>query len=73
MSAELSAKQAPDWLEADWPAPPNVRTLITTRNGGVSAAPFHSLNLGLHVGDDPAAVAANRTLLRQQLPAERPG
>lgn len=70
MSADRPAEQAPDWLEADWPAPPNVRTLITTRNGGVSAAPYHSLNLGQHVGDDPAAVAANRALLRQQLPAE---
>jgi polyphenol oxidase len=38
------------------------RYLITGRNGGTSQAPFQSLNLGPAVGDDPAAVAANREL-----------
>jgi hypothetical protein len=33
---------------------------VTARPGGVSAGPYESLNLGLGVGDDPAAVAANR-------------
>jgi polyphenol oxidase len=33
---------------------------ITTRHGGVSAAPYASLNLGLHVGDAAEAVIANR-------------
>jgi YfiH family protein len=33
---------------------------ITTRHGGVSAPPYDSLNLGLHVGDDPDHVVANR-------------
>lgn len=33
---------------------------FTDRAGGVSAAPFASLNLASHVGDDPEAVAANR-------------
>lgn len=33
---------------------------FTTRSGGVSAPPWDSLNLAAHVGDDPAAVAANR-------------
>ncbi len=31
-----------------------------TREGGVSAAPFDSLNLGLSVGDDADAVLENR-------------
>jgi YfiH family protein len=31
--------------------------------GGVSAPPFDTFNLGDHVGDDPAAVAANRARL----------
>lgn len=57
-------------LSADWPAPPQVRTLVTTRRGGVSEAPYASLNLGTHVGDDPARVADNRALLRELLPAE---
>lgn len=36
---------------------------MTTREGGVSKPPFESFNLGDHVGDDPAAVAANRERL----------
>ncbi|SFO68349.1 conserved hypothetical protein [Ectopseudomonas composti] len=51
---------AHDWLTPDWPAPANVRACVTTRSGGVSVAPFDSFNLGDHVDDDPAAVAANR-------------
>ncbi|HSJ81051.1 MAG TPA: peptidoglycan editing factor PgeF [Thiobacillus sp.] len=54
----------------DWPAPARVKCLMTTRAGGVSQAPWDSLNLGDHVGDDPAHVAANRARLRRQLPAE---
>ena len=54
----------------DWPAPPGVRALTTTRKGGVSGAPWHSFNLGAHVGDDSSAVAANRALLSRELPAE---
>lgn len=33
---------------------------LSCRSGGVSEAPWASLDLGLHVGDDPAAVIANR-------------
>lgn len=40
-----------------------VRRVITTRAGGVSAPPYDTFNLGDHVGDDPAAVAANRKRL----------
>lgn len=40
-----------------------VRRVTTTRAGGVSAPPFDTFNLGDHVGDDPAAVAANRSRL----------
>ncbi len=54
----------------DWPAPANVRALVTTRSGGVSVAPWDSFNLGDHVGDDPAAVAENRRRLREHLPGE---
>ncbi len=55
----------PDWLIPDWPAPPGVRAVFTTRQGGVSVAPWDSMNLGDHVGDTPAQVAANRSLLAQ--------
>jgi len=54
----------------DWAVPANVRVLQTTRNGGVSRAPWASFNLGDHVGDEPAAVAANRAALCAHLPAE---
>ncbi len=59
-------------ISPDWPAPKGVRALTTTRLGGVSLPPYESLNLGDHVGDDPAAVAENRLRLREQLrlPAE---
>ena len=39
------------------------RYAVTDRLGGVSRAPYDALNLGDHVGDDPAAVAANRDRL----------
>jgi len=54
----------------DWPSPSRVKSLMTTRAGGVSQAPWSSLNLGDHVGDDPVHVAANRARLRQHLPSE---
>jgi hypothetical protein len=56
------------WLEADWPAPVNVRAVTTSRDGlGISRPPFDRFNLADHVGDDPAAVAANRAQLVSQL------
>lgn len=54
----------------DWPAPKNVKSLQTTRNGGVSAAPYNTLNLSSNVGDIPLAVARNRMLLEPMLPSE---
>ena len=57
----------PQLIFPDWPAPANVRAAVTTRIGGVSHAPYDSLNLGTHVGDDPAAVRANRARLRAAL------
>lgn len=55
-----------------WPAPKNVRALVTTRQGGVSTAPWTSFNLASHVGDDPAAVLKNRAWLRKSLPSDPP-
>lgn len=62
----------PGFFEADWPAPAGVRAGTTLRSGGVSSGPFESLNLGDHVGDDKARVAANRARLSAalSLPAE---
>lgn len=50
-----------DFLIPEWPAPRNVRALVTTRAHG---------NLADHVGDDKSAVAARRAALRGHLPAE---
>ncbi|HZP12731.1 MAG TPA: peptidoglycan editing factor PgeF [Nevskiaceae bacterium] len=47
-------------IHPDWPAPRNVFAASTTRTGGVSIAPFDTLNLGKSSGDDPAAVDENR-------------
>ena len=58
-----------EWIVPQWPAPATVRAVCTTRSGGVSVAPFDSLNLGDHVGDDPAAVATNRLELQQAIAA----
>jgi YfiH family protein len=55
------------WIEPEWPAPPSVRAISTLRSGGVSHAPFDSLNLASHVGDDPKAVNENRRRLKTAL------
>jgi polyphenol oxidase len=54
-------------LIPDWPAPARVRSAMTLRTGGVSAAPCDTLNLGTHVGDDPSAVMENRKRVRESL------
>jgi len=39
---------------------------VTNRHGGVSPAPYESLNLALHVGDNPVNVLKNRTIVAQK-------
>jgi polyphenol oxidase len=58
-----------EWIiAADWPAPPGVRALTTTRLGpGHSAGAFARFNLGDACGDDPQVVAGNRTHLVEHL------
>lgn len=60
------------WIEPDWPASAGVRAVSTLRTGGFSRGRYASLNLGAHVGDDPAHVTQNRHLLCEalSLPAE---
>jgi YfiH family protein len=53
-----------------WPAPSWVRTLSTTRTGGVSQNGWESLNLGSRCGDDPAHVAENRRRVTEALGAK---
>ncbi|GGC92529.1 peptidoglycan editing factor PgeF [Undibacterium terreum] len=66
-----------DLIVPSWPGvPAHVRAFSSLRNGGVSLPPYDNgtgqggLNLGDHVGDDPAAVAANRGLVRSVLPSD---
>ncbi len=61
------------WLVPEWPSPPGVHALCTSREGGVSTAPWGSLNLGDHVGDDPQAVRTNRQRLQEIVRAHTPG
>ncbi|MBA0035532.1 polyphenol oxidase [Pantoea sp. BIGb0393] len=56
-----------EWIIPDWPAPQRVRACSTTRFGGLSHAPWDSLNLGGHVGDLAEHVALNRQRLVEQL------
>lgn len=59
-----------EWIVPDWPAPPQVGALMTTRNGGVSQGPYASWNLATHVGDADNAVSMNRALLREIVPVK---
>lgn len=56
-----------EWVALDWPAPPRVRAGYTTRRRGASLPPYAQGNLGDHVGDDVAHVAANRAALAEQI------
>jgi hypothetical protein len=47
-------------LWPQWDVAARVGAVMSTRAGGVSAAPWDSLNLGTAVGDEAAAVAENR-------------
>jgi polyphenol oxidase len=46
-----------------WHAPGPYVVAFSTRNGGVSAGPYESLNLGLLTNDEPANVEENRRRL----------
>jgi YfiH family protein len=56
------------WLIPQWQAP-GVRAVMTTRSGGISAAPFDRMNLRAGLGDTAAAVAHNQELLARALGA----
>ena len=57
---EMERVVAPDGVALVGGAQGRVHFGFTERTGGVSQPPYASLNLGAHVGDDPAAVAENR-------------
>ena len=73
MSGQGSEFQIIDGLRVlvpNWPASPQIGAFCTTRAGGISKAPFDSLNLGRYVNDEPLAVSENRVRVRALLPAE---
>lgn len=60
-----------EFVSAVWNAPANIKALTTTRSGGVSLAPYSSLNLGMHTKDNPSHVAKNRQILLSALGLKR--
>ena len=67
---QQNPESALSFIRPQWGVPSVIQSLVTTREGGVSVAPYHSLNLGDHVGDLPSNVAMNRQRLREYLPAD---
>ncbi len=59
-SAQLTRAGEIEVLSWPWLDALGVDAVVTTRECGVSVGPYRALNLGLHVGDDPDAVAENR-------------
>ncbi len=62
---------SPALIRPDWPAPAGVQAVATTRVGGGSTGRYAALNLGDHVGDDPARVQAGRERLQAVLGLSR--
>ncbi|MCG8434376.1 MAG: peptidoglycan editing factor PgeF [Gammaproteobacteria bacterium] len=56
-----------EWITPDWPAPVNVRAVVTTRMGGVSEPPFDTFNPVNDVGDTAQAARENRRRLQEYL------
>ncbi len=61
-----------DLIIPDWPAPHWVKAYTTTRIGGFSRAPYNSLNIAAHVGDNLDDVSKNRQLLKKKLHLKKP-
>lgn len=57
-------------ITPEWPVPSNVKSIITTRKGGISENNYASFNIAQHVEDNPEHVLANRSELRKLLPSE---
>ena len=64
--AASAGRQAADAVPA---LAAGVGAVMTTRHGGASRAPWRTMNVGAAVGDDAAAVAANRALFARAIGA----
>jgi YfiH family protein len=60
---KLAKQDKLNCLQATWATPPTLFAGVTTRNGGVSRAPFNSLNLGPNTDDAPHSVEGNLATL----------
>jgi YfiH family protein len=60
---KLAKQDKLNCLQATWATPPGVVAGVTTRNGGISRAPFNSLNLGINTDDAPHNVEGNLATL----------
>ncbi|OPX54766.1 conserved hypothetical protein [Oceanospirillum multiglobuliferum] len=60
------------FISPHWPAPSNVRTLVTSRERGGSAQPYHYFNMAEHVGDEANLVAQARADLQSFVGAQHP-
>jgi len=67
MSLRMSIENTIEIIRPDWPAAANIHAFCSTRNKGASHGDYASLNLALHVEDDPGHVLANRQQLKRQL------
>lgn len=63
------AKGTKELIIPDWQVSPRVKSLVTTRLGGSSPEPWHSLNLGVNTEDSWQNIQANRALLSTHLPS----
>jgi polyphenol oxidase len=70
MNWKMSRELAQTFITPDWPAPRHIKSIQTTRVGGISLGPYASLNLGDHVNDNANHVAHNRQLLNVFVPSE---
>lgn len=68
---EVTPARGPRYLTFPTLTMPGLVHAIFTRRGGVSLAPFDSLNVSTSVGDDPHAVGQNRDLVAAALERER--
>ena len=60
------------WLHPEWRPHPRVRTLVTTRLGRHSPAPWHGFNLGMNCGDEAARVEQARRHVHKLLGTDHP-
>ncbi len=63
----MTDHRLPQLITPDWPAPASVKSIITTRVGGVSLPPFESFNTAIHVGDSRHHVDHNRRTLSREI------